>query len=79
MSRPYTHVGKYSSQNERFGIYGILKGEKQFNDISKMGEYEVCIPKQGILVQRVLCRYRGEEYESDKGIYRSPIGTRQAK
>jgi len=79
MSRSYTYVGKYSSQNERFGIYGILKGEKQFDDISKMGEFEVCIPKQGILVQGILRRYRREEYESDKGIHSPPIGTRQTK
>ena len=76
MSRPYTYAGKYTTQNECFGIYGILKGKKQFDDIPKMGEYEICIPKQGILVQGVLCRYRGKEHESDKGIHSTPIGTR---
>ena len=79
MSRPYTYIGKYTTQNERFGIYGVLEGEKQFDDISEMGEYEVCIPKQGILVQGVLCRYRREEHESDKGIHSPPIRTRQTK
>ena len=53
MSRPYTNAGKYSTQNECFGIYGILKGEKQFDDLSEMGEHEICIPKQGIMVQGV--------------------------
>ena len=54
MSRPYTYAGRYSTQNECFGIYVILKGKKQFDDFSEMGEYEICIPKQGILVQGVL-------------------------
>ena len=45
LSRPYTHAGKYSAEDKCFGIYGVLKGEKQFDDISEMGESEVRIPK----------------------------------
>ena len=30
-------------KNECIGIYGIPQGKKQFNDISKVWEYEVCI------------------------------------
>ena len=45
MSRPYTYVSTNPAQNERFGIYGISKGEKCITHFSKMGKYEVCIPK----------------------------------
>ena len=50
MSRPYTYIGQYPAQNEHFGIYGLLKREKCIVNISKMGEYEICIPKSRILV-----------------------------
>ncbi len=50
MPRPYSYAGEYPTQNERFGIYGIFKREKLSNDISKMGQYEVRIPKPRILV-----------------------------
>ena len=50
VSRPHTYISEHPSQNERFGIYGIFKREKCVVDISKMGEYEVCIPKSRILV-----------------------------
>ena len=50
MSRPYTYAGKYPAQNERFGIYGISKGKECPINISKMGEYEIRIPKSRILV-----------------------------
>ena len=51
MSRPHTYVGEYPAQNERFGIYGVSEREKCAVNLSKMGEYEVCIPKPRILVQ----------------------------
>ena len=50
MSGSYTYVGEYTDQNERFGIYGIFEREEQSDDIPKMWEYEVCIPKSRILV-----------------------------
>ena len=50
MSGSHTYVGEYTAQNERFGIYGIFEREEQPDDIPKMGEYEVCIPKSRILV-----------------------------
>ena len=50
MTRPYTYAGKYPAQNERFGIYGLLKRKERIADIPKMGEYEVCVPKPRILV-----------------------------
>ena len=48
-------------------------------DCKYQGELEIRIPKQGILVQGVLCRYRREEHESNKGIHSPPIGTGQAE
>ena len=48
-------------------------------DCKYQGELEIRILKQGILVQRVLCRYRREEHESDKRIHSSPIGTGQVE
>ena len=50
MPRPYTYAGKHPAQNERFGIYGIFERKKCIADISKIREYEVCIPKPRILV-----------------------------
>ena len=50
MPGPYTYVGKHTAQNERFGIYGVLKGKECIDDIPKMGKYEICIPKSRILV-----------------------------
>ena len=76
MPGSHTYVGEYTTQNERFGIYGIFEREELLDDISKMGEHEVRIPKPRILVQRILRRYRGEEHESDKGVYRGSIEKR---
>ena len=55
MSQSYTHVGKYPAQNERSRIHGIFEREKQLDDISEMGEHEVCISESRILVQGILC------------------------
>ncbi len=46
----YTYVGKNPAQNERFGIYGISKRKKHIAHFSKVGEYEICLPKPRILV-----------------------------
>lgn len=69
-SHPFT--GKYPAQDERIGIHGVSKREKQLNDIPEVREYEICISEQGILVQRVLCGYGGEEHKSDKRVHREP-------
>ena len=69
MSGSYTYVGKYPAQNERLGIYGIVKRKKCIIDISEEGKYEICIPKPRILVQGILRRYRGEKYKSNKDVH----------
>ena len=50
MSGSHTYVSEYTAQNERFGIYGIFEREEKSDDITKMEEYEICIPKPRILV-----------------------------
>ena len=50
MPEPYSYAGKYPAQNERCGIYGISESEKRSDDRSKMGKYEIRIPKPRILV-----------------------------
>ena len=50
MPRPYTYAGEHPAQNERFGVYGLPKGEKQSDDIPEIWEHEICIPKPRNLV-----------------------------
>ena len=50
MPRPYTYISEHPAQNERFGIYGIFERKECTVDISKMGKYEICIPKPRVLV-----------------------------
>ena len=45
MSGSYTYACKYPTQNEYFEIYGIFKRKKCIVNISKMGKYEIYIPK----------------------------------
>ena len=65
MSGSYTHVGEYPAQNERFGIYGLFERKKCIVDFSKMGKYEICVPKPRVLVQGILRGHRGEEHKSN--------------
>ena|GEM_PF-4480030 len=39
--RPHTSVGNDTSQNKCIKLYGIPKGEKQFNDIRSARKFEV--------------------------------------
>ena len=43
MHGSHTFTSKYTSKDEYIGVYGIFKREKQFDDISKIWEYEICI------------------------------------
>lgn len=72
MPGSYPFTNKYSAQNECVGIYGISKRKKQLNDIPEVREHEICISEQGILVQRVLCRYGRKGHKSHKGVHREP-------
>ena len=44
----YSFTSEYPAQNERFGVYGVFEGKEQFDDISEVREYEICIPKPGV-------------------------------
>ena len=72
----FFYVSIDTAQNERFGIYGIFEREKQFNNISKVWEYEICIPKPRILVQGILCGYSRKEYENNKRVHIYTVGKR---
>ena len=50
MPRPCTYVGEDTTKNERVGIYGVFERQERDNDIPKMGEYEICLQKQRVLV-----------------------------
>ena len=50
MPGPDTYAGQHPAQHERFGIYGIPKGEECVTHLSKMGKYEIRIPKPRVLV-----------------------------
>ena len=69
MSGPYTPISKHTAENKSIGIYGVSEREKQSDDIPKIWEYEICIPEQRILVQRVLCRYNREKHSSNTRIH----------
>ena len=73
MPGSYTYAGEHPAQNERFGFYGISQRQERTSDLPKVGEYEICIPKPRVLVQGILRRYRGEEHEGNKGIYRGSV------
>ena len=50
MPGPDTYAGQHPAQHERFGIYGIPKGEECVTHLSEMGKYEIRIPKPRVLV-----------------------------
>ena len=76
MPRSYTYAGEHPAQNECFGIYGILERQKFSFNFSKVGQYEIRLPKPRVLVQGILRRHRGEKHKSDKAIYSRLIKTR---
>ena len=77
MSGSYKYAGKHTTQNERFGIYGISERKEQFDNIPKMGEYEVCVPKPRILMQGILCGHSREKHKCNKRIHSESVEARQ--
>ena len=57
MSGSCSSACEYPAQNERCGIYGVSERKEQPDDIPKVGEHEVCIPRSRVLVQGILCRH----------------------
>ena len=54
LHRPHTHAGRNTAEDERKQLYGIPEREKQPDDLRKVGEHEVQVPQQRVLVQRLL-------------------------
>ncbi len=50
MSRSHPFTAGNTAKNECIKFYGIFKREKQFDDIPKIWEYEICVSKPRILV-----------------------------
>ena len=49
-----TYTSINPAQNERFGIHRIFEREERDDHISKMGKYEIRIPKPRILEQEIM-------------------------
>ena len=79
MPRPHPPVGKYPAKDKREQLHGVSEREKQPDDIPKVWKYEVCIQESRILVQRILCRYDGEKYKGNTGIYPESIKNRSGE
>ena len=69
MPRPYTFAGEYTAEIQCIGIHGVFEREKQSDDISEVGQHEICVPKSRILVQGILCGHSGEEHSGDKELH----------
>ena len=76
MSGSCSSAVEHSAKNQCIKLYGVPEREKQSDDILEIWKYEICIPKQRILVQRILCKYSGEKYKSNKGIYSESVRSR---
>ena len=50
MSGSHTYAREYPAQNEHFGIHGVSKRKKCNDNIPKIREHEICVPKSRILV-----------------------------
>ena len=66
---PCASVVGDTTEDERECVHGVFERKEQSFDISEIWEHEVCLSKQRVLVQRVLCRYSREEHEGNQGIY----------
>lgn len=45
MSRSCAYSCIDPAQNERFGVHGIPERKERNDHLSKMGKYEICVPK----------------------------------
>ena len=66
-----------TTENEYIKFHGIFERKERDDHISKMGKYEIRIPKPRILVQGILCGYGREECESDTRICSKSVKDRQ--
>lgn len=73
-SHPY--AGKHPTKVQCITVYGISQRKKFADDIRQARKSEVQVWKPAILVPGILCGYRGQEQESDCGIYQKSAGRR---
>ena len=69
----HVHLLLSTPQVQYIVVHGIPERQECNDDISKMGEYEICIPKPRILVYRILCGHSRQKYSGDKGIHRKSV------
>lgn len=50
MPRSHSYVGKHTAEDVSVRICRISERQKQLDDISKVGEHEICIQESRILV-----------------------------
>lgn len=67
-----SYAGGNPSKNLCCEFRGIFEREKLVANISEVGEHEIQISQQRVLVSRLLCRHGREEHDEDKRIYRQP-------
>ena len=79
MCRSCAYVDRDTAEILSIRDNGLFKGEEQFDNLREMGKFEVQIPKQRVLVQRVLCRYGRKEYKKDNRIHKESVKRRCGK
>ena len=72
MSRSYTHAAVDTAKVQRVERDGVPEGEEQPDDLRQVREPEIQIRESGVLVPRLLCRYRGKEQDCNREIHQEP-------
>ena len=72
MSRSYTHAAVDTAEVQRVERDGVPEGEEQPDDLRQVREPEIQIRESGVLVTRLLCRYRGKEQGCNREIHQEP-------
>ena len=79
MSGSCTYAGEHTAEDSGIKFYGILKREKQSNDLLAIWESKVQVSRERILVPRVLRRYSRKEQAKDSGLHQAPARRRLAR
>lgn len=69
MPRPRAHADFGAPEILCFGDSRVSEGQIVADDLPEMGQREIQIPKQGILVQGLLRGHRGQEHGEDSRIH----------
>ena len=74
----HTHVCKDTIENVCFGVSWIFELQKQCNNIPKIREFEIQVPKWSVMMLKESSWHSRQEYEKDKRIHSEPTWRRQA-